>query len=346
MVQETHLNMERKLALEKMFAGKIRIFHSPHPERATQKEGVAIVVNRRLLRTEGAVETIIVPGRAIQVALPYQDGERGTLNLLCVYAPTSEGEGVRRRFFESVRKYYDENQTVARPDLMGGDFNNVEDPIDRIPVSQSADSSIEELDALKMSVDMMLVDGWRATFPTERAYTFMRGSGNAVTMSRLDRIYMNAQTFQAARAWKIHEGGSDRTIALCRPVFPSGMLRDRKLAGQMKERGQRASRDIQALERTGARSAQRNPQLILARLKRDWMEMAREREKQVVPRLLAEIQAREKALKASRFEKCERHASYNRRQRQGRDTGWRVNGLQSIGLACTSRSGQETRYEP
>ncbi|KAI0743385.1 Endonuclease/exonuclease/phosphatase, partial [Daedaleopsis nitida] len=314
MLQETHLTMERKLQLEKMFAGKVRIFHSPHPERPTQKEGVAIVVNRRLLRTDGIVERTIIPGRAIQLSVPY-GGERPSIHILCIYAPTSEGDAVRRDFFKAVRQFYVQHPEVARPDIMGGDFNNVEDDIDRLPVNPSSDSSVEELDMLKQSIGLMMVDGWRETFPTEKAYTFMRGSGRAATLSRLDRIYTNEQTFRAARCWRIHEGGvrSDHSLVSVeivradapelgrgRPVFPTGLLRDKKLAKQMKESGMRAVREINTLMRNNGRSDSNNPQTVLAELKRDWMKMARAREKEVVPRLLAEIQAREKALKTVR----------------------------------------------
>ena len=72
---------------------------------------------------------------------------------------------------------------------MAGDFNNIEDDIDRLPVGEHPDSSIENLDALKRALGMMVVDGWRATHPTEREYTFSWIADGQATNSRLDRFY-------------------------------------------------------------------------------------------------------------------------------------------------------------
>ncbi|KAI0743030.1 Endonuclease/exonuclease/phosphatase [Daedaleopsis nitida] len=282
LLQETHLTSERVDFVERMFKGKIKILYSLHPLRPTQKEGVAIVVNCRLVdpKTVGHVE--IDAGRALQVSLPWNGGER--MSILCIYAPTSDGEAARRNFFEKVKDFYVSNPRTPRPNFMAGDFNNVEDDIDRLPVANGGvDSSIAALDELKITVGLMMADGWRATHPTQRAYTFLRGSGGAAQMSRLDRIYTKLSIFDQCREWRIHEGGvrSDHSMVSVevtrrdspvlgkgRPVFPKGLLKDRKLA------------KLPAQQRDS--SEERNPQIVLARLKSHWLRMARDREREVI----------------------------------------------------------------
>ena len=196
LLQETHLTEERKKSIYELYKKKMRIFISEHPSSPTTKEGVAIVLNKAIVNTREAKMTEIIPGRAIQVAVPANRGEE--INVLCIYAPTSDGVEERRNFYAKVAEYYETHRETSRPHLMAGDFNNTEDALDRIPMS-NPDASIGELDDLKATLRMMMCDGWRATYPTGRAYTFQRNA-NA---SRLDRIYVTRDTFETAREWEI-----------------------------------------------------------------------------------------------------------------------------------------------
>ncbi|KAI0787423.1 hypothetical protein C8Q74DRAFT_1315358 [Fomes fomentarius] len=260
MLQETHLTPERVLAVEKMTAHNIKIFYSPNQERPTAREGVAVV------------------------SVPWHGNE--VLEILCIYAPTSEGEAVRKAFFETVSRFYREHPRVPCPAIMAGDFNNVEDMVDRMPMGGGPDSSVEAMDDLKLNLNLLMTDGWRMTF------------------ARLDRIYVEENTSRRARNWKIHEGliRSDHNMIsmdlMCvsapkigkgRPTFSTYLIQDKKTTKYMHERGLRALREIAEMEATGVRSEQRNPQTVLAHMKSDWLEFAREREKAMVPRLLAEI---------------------------------------------------------
>ncbi len=309
LLQETHLTVERRQTIEKMFSKKIKVFHSSHPDQPTQRDGVAIVVNKRLVPVQGAEATVIVPGRAIQLSVKWNGGD--DLRVLCIYAP-ADGASDRRAFFTAVQSYYTAHPELPHPHLMAGDFNNVEDMIDRLPMGEGPDASIELLDALKIHLGLRLVDGWRAINPDSRGYTFHRGSGPTATLSRLDRIYANHETIQTARNWKIHEGGvrSDHSIVsvevTCasmpdmgrgRPTFPAFLLKDKQLAKDMKAAGMRAIQDLHDIEIRG-RSETVNAQTVLARLKAEWMRMARQRERETVPKLLAEIQNLEKELRS------------------------------------------------
>ncbi|KAI0745333.1 Endonuclease/exonuclease/phosphatase, partial [Earliella scabrosa] len=301
MLQETHLLPSQIDTLHRMYPRKIQIFASSHPDRPSQKEGIAFVVNLRLVSTEGAKFKVVVPGRAAQLAIRCVGGD--VRKLLCVYAPTSIGVPERCEFFKQLEDYYSAHRT-DRPDLMAGDFNNIEDAADRTPVRDPPDASVEDLDSLKSAIGLMFLDGWRATHPSERDYTFHTRNGGNPICSRLDRIYMTRSLFQLAYDWTIVESGvrTDHRMVVVkltsqsatmtgkgRPVFPMSIAKNKSLVKQMKERGLAAAAEIERMADAGQRSEDQNPQTVLQTLKSDWMQMARKKEKQIVPKLLSEI---------------------------------------------------------
>ncbi len=241
-LQETHLTTERVAGIHKMFARRIKILHSENPEAPTQREGVAVVLNAKYVSTSDVKAREIVPGRAIQVSITCQGGD--VRHLLCIYAPTSSGAAERSLFYGEVMKFYDDHPECPKPHLMAGDFNNVEDTLDRLPMSSGRDQSVTALDELKIGLGLMLADGWRVTNPNKRAYTFHRGTGSDATFSRLDRIYTTPEIFGKAREWTICEAGvkTDHSLVKVqltaanapivgegRPLFPIRLIKDRKL---------------------------------------------------------------------------------------------------------------------
>ncbi|TFK77823.1 hypothetical protein K466DRAFT_607651 [Polyporus arcularius HHB13444] len=161
----------------------------------------------------------------------------------------------------------------------------------------------------------MLADGWRVTNPNKREYTFHRGTGPDAVFSRLDRIYVTPDIFDSAREWNICEAGvrTDHSLVLVqltptnaplvgegRPLFPLQLLRDKTLTRAIKECGLEAMRELADLAQRGVRTADLNPQLIFRKFKLEAMKLARIREKEVVPKLLAEIRDCERALKATK----------------------------------------------
>ncbi len=310
LLQETHLTDERKACLHKMFAKRVKIFHSAHAAAPTQKEGVAVVLNSRYVNTAEASAEEIIPGRAIQVSLSCLGGNRR--NILCIYAPTSAGITERSRFFEEIRTFYEARPSLPKPHLVAGDFNNIEDSIDRLPINESPDRSVIALDELKISLGLMVADGWRATYPTTREYSFHRGSGREATFSRLDRIYVTPGVFDSAREWKISESGVKTDHSLIsvqlteaqapeigpgRPVFPISLLKDKPLTRHIKAIGLEAISALNRLSQHNQRTETENPQTILHNFKLNMMREARKREREVVPKLLADIREREGALK-------------------------------------------------
>ncbi|OJT10530.1 Transposon TX1 uncharacterized 149 kDa protein [Trametes pubescens] len=309
LLQETHLTEDRIAQLHRMFAGRIKIYASAHPTAPTQREGVAIVLNKKLISTKNVTTREIVRGRAMQISIPWRGGD--VRHILCIYAPTTAGTQERREFFLKAAEYYANNPTCPRPHVMAGDFNNVEDALDRFPAPEEPrDGSVAALDELKVAVGLMRVDGWRTTNPTEKNYTFQRGTGGDVSMSRLDRIYIRPSEARWAREWTITPVGvktdhslvsvmlttpSTPEVGKGRPVFPLFLLRDKKLKAKMKTRGMQAVQELEQLDRLGRTDA-RNAQKILSEMKRDWLAEARKREKEMTPRLLKEIEERERRL--------------------------------------------------
>ncbi|KAL1940025.1 hypothetical protein VTO73DRAFT_9360 [Trametes versicolor] len=309
LLQEAHLTDERCANIHRMFANRIKVMFSSHPTAPTQREGVAVILNKKIISAKGAEMKVIVPGRAIQLELPWRGGE--VRRILCMYAPTSAGVGERTDFFKEVKRYYETHPHTLKPHLMAGDFNNVEDAMDRAPMSEGGvDASVEALDDLKRSLGLEMVDGWRATYPTARCFTFHRGTGEAATMSRLDRIYVTPEVGRWTREWGIEQVGvkTDHSLVSVllttltapevgkgRPVFPMHLLRDKELAKKMKERGKVAERELMEVKRVG-RTNEANPQTVLSSLKEDWLQMSRDRERDIVPRLIREIDQLEKKL--------------------------------------------------
>ncbi|KAF9562623.1 DNase I-like protein, partial [Agrocybe pediades] len=200
-LQETHLDDEREQAIQNLFARQLVIVKSANTENARGRGGVAIVLNKSLLRTNGlAAPTIIVPGRAILLRVKtHQEGETTILN---VYAPTQSEEN--KQFWITLSEYFAAHPT-KRPDMMVGDFNIVEDRIDRLPMRHGSDpeQAVDALDDLKRTLRMK--DGWRNTFPERKAWTYYRQQhqDNMGSKSRIDRIYIVNKVLETALDWKI-----------------------------------------------------------------------------------------------------------------------------------------------
>ena len=82
---------------------------------------------------------------------------------------------------------------------MLGDFNMVEDAIDRLPMHNERDWSPESLRELKSILGLW--DGWHATFPAEKAYTYHQTSTGI--RSQINRIYLTKSLLEGSHEWKI-----------------------------------------------------------------------------------------------------------------------------------------------
>ena len=280
-IQETHLTEELAKQFEDMFGNNLCLKYSPDPETHNAR-GVAIVLNKRMIKTDETRETIIIPGRAIMIRIPWQDN--GHLNVLAVYAPNPPRE--IRDFWRNIQDEIDDDVTL-RPDIVLGDFNLVEDAIDRIPSKADDPRATEALRDFKMKNN--LVDGWRKANDGEKGYTWSRNSDG--TQSRIDRIYVNENFFKECSGWNItpapiptdHDIVSASISTPSTPILgrgrwaiPPRSLKNREMKKEVQRMALNLQRDIEGIRE---RTPQSNPQTLLKNFKGEVRETLRKHEK-------------------------------------------------------------------
>ncbi|KAF5376091.1 hypothetical protein D9615_007753 [Tricholomella constricta] len=300
-VVEAHLTEERKDKLESLFSKRMKIFHSADPDSPRAKNGVAVVLNRGLVNVSDTVATEIVPGKALLVQTNWHRGEK--ISVLAVYAPnvtdSRAGSEENVAFWSQILQHFREHPGT-KVDLMIGDFNMVENALDRLPMSEDHFTAIQALGELREF--LRLKDGWRETYPDSKSYTFL-ADGNRKAQSRLDRIYTTDKIFETAREWKIEPTGIPGTdhdmvsvqvahedsplVGKGRWSLPSHILKEKVFKNHVNQSGLDAQKKIDDLQ--GSRSETNNAQLIFLEWKKDAMSVARTREKIIVPRFKRQI---------------------------------------------------------
>ena len=179
-VQETHLTDELAGQFRELFKQSFELVYSPDPTTRNAK-GVAFVINKGMIRTEDMETRVLIPGRAMTLTIPWKNGIK--LTALNVYAPNCPKE--MRQFWKETQDQLRQPPTT-KPDIMMGDFNLVEDALDRIP---SSPGDVQAIDCLRETRNAYnLVDGWRRANIDQKGYTWSRESDGA--QSRLDWIYI------------------------------------------------------------------------------------------------------------------------------------------------------------
>ncbi|KAJ7231631.1 Endonuclease/exonuclease/phosphatase [Mycena rebaudengoi] len=291
LVQESHMTEERRSEVEKLFSKRLKIFISSNPENPTQRGGIAVVLNRELTNTNGVKTWEISPGRAMLVQTNWHRGE--VVTFLAIYAPNIPEEN--KCFWEKISSWFNLNPRAPKPDIMAGDFNIVEDTIDRLPMHADCPAAMDTLDELTTS--LQLFDGWRETYPTTKAFSFCQPRDGKSSQSRIDRIYVSAKLFATAREWKIepvgiptdHKMVSVQTLRAI-PVtkrwsIPKHLIADKILAKSIKESGIEALKKISQLN-NNVRFTGHNVQTIRASFKSEITQVAKGREKAIVPKII------------------------------------------------------------
>ncbi|EIW64005.1 DNase I-like protein, partial [Trametes versicolor FP-101664 SS1] len=289
-LQEAHMNEERLRTLNKIFGAFLEIVCSPDPENETGARGVAFVVNKRLIDTTGLTSTTVIPGRAMLLDLKWSETRR--LRVLNVYGPNDASENAA--FWDSLRE-----ARMPRLDIMAGDFNVVEDGIDRIPVRMDAPRAVKALADLVSWLNMS--DGWREENPQLKGFTYMQPATGS--QSRLDRIYIRKAMSKDANGWCLDESGipTDHKMARVsladykapyigkgRWAMPTHLLNDDEMKKEMKRLGAELVRGINGLAR---RTPDNNPQTIYQKFKEQLTLAARNRAKEKIPRMQKRLDA-------------------------------------------------------
>lgn len=232
-LQETH---ESEAAAAELERANPRIWAYPNPG-TTMAKGTMFLVHKDLLpetvsQKQDFTNTVLIPGRAQSLTFKWRNNE--TMTLVNIYAPNQESEAAS--FFKTLtRKLRGTNPIIM------GDFNHVENEIDRQPQREPNPTIREAMTELRTSLG--LVDGWRYDNPGTHAYTWtsLMPTLDVLPRSRLDRILVTPEIRRRSLKWEIHtpQGLSDHspiTVEIIDDQQPEmGPVRWRMTAEELKD---------------------------------------------------------------------------------------------------------------
>ncbi|KAJ7252020.1 Endonuclease/exonuclease/phosphatase [Mycena rebaudengoi] len=298
-IQETHLRPEDVDDIHKLFGKRLQVYASADPVNPTGARGVAIVVNKEISNIEGITCQVLHPGRALRLTIPWHGNS--ILNVVAVYAPNDSAENAR--FLEEIN---DKLKGLPQTDVLLGDFNMVEDGLDRMP--HHRDPANVTTAMLELKSTLRLQDGWRQTFPDTKAYTFLQKATNV--QSRIDRILVSAEVLKNSSDWTIEASGihtdhqlvsfkySDPRMPFIgkgRWVLPLHLLKDRKIMDRIAETTKECAHRINMCKNN--RSEEENPQAILEKYIEETCSLFRDRAKVVIPKMDKDISEMKNKLK-------------------------------------------------
>lgn len=268
----------------------MKIYCSADTEAPTRRAGVAIILNKELTNIKEVKDYTIIPGRAIAVMIPWHLNL--TILVLAIYAPNSPGEN--RNFWRHLMDKWDE-LNLATPDIILGDFNIVEDALDRLPAHSDDPDAVSKLQGLKSHFGV--VDGWRNIYQTTRKYSFAQEATGA--HSRINRIYVASHMRDAFTDWEIREPNLHTNhyvvsatlvnqqspyIGPGRWVLPTFLLVDEKFLKEVHELGLILQSKFEQLD-SGQRSEEKNYQTIFADFKKQVKVCGQMRVKEAIPKM-------------------------------------------------------------
>ncbi|KAL6297755.1 Endonuclease/exonuclease/phosphatase [Sparassis latifolia] len=281
-IQEAHLDQQYVDRLHHLF-GKCLNIHFSAAAHTTNAQGVAIILNKEITNVLNVTATTIIPGRALFLTIPWH----GNLNLkiLNIYAPNGASEN--EHFWSDLQSAWEEKH-LPPPDILLGDFNIVEDSLDRLPCHPDNASAVSALTDLHLKFNLQ--DGWRMTFPDSKAFSFLQPSTGS--QSRIDRIYTSPHIITSAVDWQIFATAipmDHHLVSLLRPrpvhtpsrhrvvnqtaphigkgrwTLPLFLLQDTKFAADVDYLGCKLEQDIHNC--LPSRSQTQNPQTLFASFK-------------------------------------------------------------------------------
>jgi exonuclease III len=285
-VQETHLTQEDVDNIHDLYGRRLKILFSQgeNPRAA----GVATVINKERSMSMNLEEVEIVPGRALLVRMPWH-GDL-LLTILNIYAPNDRTEN--EAFWRELRQKF-ATMNIPRPDLMMGDFNVVEDAIDRLPAHQDHIGATQALHELRSL--LRLEDGWRKYRGNDKAYSYLQTANNI--HSRIDRIYATNEISKTANEWEIkttpistdHSAVSVRIADPGLPhqghgrwQLPMFLLTDEEFQRGARKLARKLGDDINSIPK---RTHLKNAQLLHREFKIQIKDLAIKRAKQAIPKM-------------------------------------------------------------
>jgi exonuclease III len=296
-LQETHLTLDEEEILNTRFEKDWLIISSINPNSPNAR-GVAIILNKRYTNSTNIEKKEIIPGRALQITMPWRKELK--LTILAIYAPNDSGSN--EAFWSEIREKIDPHR---KPDIMLGDFNLVEDALDRLPAHRDHQGATEELANLKSVLNFQ--DGWRHENPDEKNYTYTQSEQQGGAKSRIDRIYVTNYRLKYCKEWELNAPGiptdhklvsvriSDKKLPYIgkgRWTIPLFLLKDKKL----NESIQKSGKDLEdKMERNkDSRTDANNSQTLFREFKDKIISEYRKAAKETKPKLTKNSKPRRK----------------------------------------------------
>ncbi|KAJ3846657.1 hypothetical protein EV368DRAFT_77007 [Lentinula lateritia] len=266
-IGEAHMNSERRDEVDRKYGKDLKIFYTKLPDTANAG-GVAIVLNRNIMNVEGIQTHEIVPGHAMLLEYCWHNTER--LSILAIYAPNTDTHS-NTNFWLKMRDFFIQHPRIRKPDFMVGDCNMVEEPLDRLPAHE-----------LKSTIQ--IEDGWRNTYRSTLKYTYKQSRIRQITKhSRLDRIYVNTDKMIHSYDLIAPATGQGRW------VLPKHMMYDVAIKKFLDEEGKHLETEMNRIDKKAEWDPIDNHQTIWSDFKRRFTQLAQERAKIVVPKLIKQI---------------------------------------------------------
>ena len=125
-LQETYLTEEIVDDIHNLYGTRMKILFSQGDNH--RAAGVAFVLNKNLAIHRGTIIHDIIPGRALLISIPWHANLM--LTILNIYAPNAPSDN--EKFWKDLQLAFNTNP-FPYSDILLGDFNVVEDAIDRLP---------------------------------------------------------------------------------------------------------------------------------------------------------------------------------------------------------------------
>lgn len=290
-LQETHLAAESIPSLPQHLREDILLLTSLDPSRPNAG-GVSFAINRRIANsTDGISTTELVPGCALLLQFPWH--HKLYLNILNVYAPNDLSENAA--FWRILQDRTSALPPCSRPHVLLGDFNVVEEAVDRLPSHPYRASTVSSLQSLLRQLH--LTDGWRTTHRGDKDFSYLQQATQV--HSRIDRIYVLDNVLHNSRSWELnhtpiptdHRMASVQIVNYKSPQIGEGrwsiplcLLDDPETMTAIEDLGNKALADLEHIwESHEPRRASRNTQYISKKLKEDIISLCKKKAKKLVP---------------------------------------------------------------
>ncbi|KAI0046741.1 DNase I-like protein [Auriscalpium vulgare] len=278
-------------SISTLYQRRLLVYNSADLERPGASAGVAFVLNKDITRTNDARFIELIPGRAALLILHWRDN--ATTHILNTYAPN---RAASHPAFWARLAIALHAEGIDRIDFHLGDFNLVENALDRAPARLDQLNAIEALRDFRTSFHLQ--DYWRITHPDTRLFTHRSNHGTLFTQARLDRIYTSPAVSDTIFEWRHQTGAlpSDHDLVSIRyapldaPSIGSGrwtmpldIIHHKPFLQDIIARGRQLQHDLD--ENRPNRTAEHNPQRLWSAFKRDLKNTARRHAKRTKGRL-------------------------------------------------------------